>query len=129
MILCSGAFDGLHAGHVRYLQAARRLASGETLSVAVAPDAYIAKAKARYPYWPQTDRLHTVFALGCVDSVIAQASTSVAAVIRDYRPRVFVKGPDWRGKLPEDVLAACQETGTVIQFVNTPGRHTREARG
>lgn len=118
----------MHAGHVRYLQAARRLAPSETLSVAVAPDTYIQFVKKRQPYWSQTDRLQTVFALGCVDSVIAQASDSVAQVIRDYRPRLFVKGPDWRGQLPDDVLAACQEVGTEIQFVNTSGRHVRDAR-
>lgn len=129
MVLCCGCFDGLHAGHVRYLQAARSLAAGETLAVAIAPDSYITKAKARSPYWSQQDRLETVYALGCVDSVIAQGSTSVAAVIRDYRPRLFVKGPDWRGQLPDEVLAACQETGTAIAFVNTPGTHGREARG
>lgn len=129
MILCSGAFDGLHAGHVRYLQAARRLSTGETLTVAVAPDSYIRSAKKRAPYWPQADRLQTVYALGCVDAVIPQREDSVAQVIRDYRPRVFVKGPDWRGELPADVLQACQDVGTDVQIVDTVGRHVREARG
>ena len=129
MILASGCFDGLHAGHVRYLQAARRLSTGETLAVAIAPDTYIRTAKQRDPYWTQRERAHTVFALGCVDTVIVQAEESIAGVIRDYHPRVFVKGPDWKGQLPADVLDACQEAGTQIVYTGTQGRHTREARG
>jgi cytidyltransferase-like protein len=131
VILASGCFDGLHAGHVRYLDAAADLKSstGEVLVVAVAPDAYIEAAKERRPYWPQADRLHTVRALDMIDAAIAQAQPSVASIIRDYRPRVFVKGPDWQGRLPEDVLLACYEVGTVIAFVDTPGRHVSEARG
>ena len=129
MVLTSGAFDGLHSGHVRYLRAARAFVKpGEGLAVAVAPDSYIRSAKAREPYWPHADRAYTVEALDCVNYTILHHTESVAHVIRDYRPRLFVKGIDWQDQLPEDVLHACQESYTEIAFVNTPGRHTREAR-
>ena len=128
MTLCSGAFDGLHAGHVRYLQAARRLAPHERLVVAIAPDAYIEREKQRHPYWPQADRAHTVFALDCVNDVRLQTGLSVAQEILDTKPHRFVKGRDWLDKLPDDVLAACQQVGCEVVFVNTPGRHVREAR-
>jgi cytidyltransferase-like protein len=129
MVLCSGSFDGLHSGHVRYLRAARALVKdGEGLAVAIAPDSYLRTAKAREPYWTQQDRAQTVEALDCVNYTILHRADSVAQVIRDYRPRLFVKGPDWRDRLPEDVQAACQETYTAIAFVDTPGTHTSEAR-
>ena len=127
MILCSGAFDGIHAGHTRYLRAARALGVGECLKVAIAPDSYIRTQKHREPRWPQSDRAEAMLALGCVDAVVVHAEDSVAFVIRSDAPRLFVKGEDWRGQLPEDVLAACQAVGTEIRFVSTPGRHVSEA--
>jgi cytidyltransferase-like protein len=129
MILTSGAFDGLHAGHVRYLNAAKALcADNEVLVCAVAPDAYIEHAKLRKPYWPQRDRMTTLEALESVDAVIPQQSTSASLVIRQLRPRIFVKGPDWDGKLPEAILMACEEVGTQIVFVDTNGIHVSDAR-
>ena len=75
MVLTSGAFDGLHAGHVLYLQAAKALCDPDELLVcAVAPDPYITLTKHRAPYWSQHDRLRTVHALTMVDAALAQAS-------------------------------------------------------
>lgn len=70
-----------------------------------------------------------MFALGCVDGVIPHQTHSVASVILDYKPRVFIKGIDWQDQLPDDVLKACFECGTEIIFVNTDGKHVRQARG
>lgn len=129
MILTSGAFDGVHAGHVQYLEAAKALCEGEEVLVcAIAPDDYIAAVKGRAPYWHQGDRLRTVHALACVDAVLPQQPLSVAPFIRQYRPRLFVKGPDWQDRLPEDVLLACDDVGTDIVYVNTPGTHVAEAK-
>ena len=128
MILCSGAFDGLHAGHVRYLQAAQALCPTEALHVAIAPDDYIRSCKQREPLWTQTERAITVRVLRCVDEIILQQELTVAAVIRKYRPQRFVKGIDWRDKLTADVVQACLEVGTDIIYVNTPGTHVSQTR-
>lgn len=130
MILCSGAFDGIHAGHVRYLAAAAALKDSTTdvLVVSVAPDSYIVNVKQRQPYWTQSDRLLAVQGLETVDAAICQPTESVASVIRQYRPRLFVKGEDWQERLPEDVLTACNDCGTIIAYVETPGRHVSESR-
>ena len=129
MILASGCFDGLHAGHVDYLSAAKSLCGhDELLGVAVAPDSYIRTYKGREPYWPQDQRARTVRALQDVDAVILHQTPSVAGVIRDIKPRLFVKGPDWDGRLPEDVTMACEAVGTSIAFLETPGTHVSETR-
>ena len=129
MVFTSGAFDGLHAGHVLYLEAAKALCDRDELLVcAVAPDSYIEQTKGRSPYWHQHDRHRTVNALGCVDAAIPQQHQSVADLIRDYRPRLFVKGPDWEGRLPKDVQRACEDVGTDIGYVDTPGTHVSQIR-
>ena len=125
MILASGCFDGLHAGHVRYLQAAAEM--GQPLIVAVAPDAYIVQAKHRKPYWTQVDRALTVKALAMVDSVYVQTTFTAAEAIRELKPAVFVKGMDWMGKLPPDVVVACSQVGARVVFTATECRHTSEA--
>lgn len=128
MILASGCFDGLHAGHVDYLEAAKVLCEHEeVLVVAVAPDAYIRDAKARQPYWTQAERQRVVAALTVVDAALPQIYPTPASMIRDLKPRIFVKGMDWQDRLPEEVTLACHRTGTVIAFVQTPGTHTSDA--
>lgn len=130
MILTSGAFDGIHAGHVRCLHAASSLRCGEEeFCVVVAPDAYIRAAKDREPFWSQADRMAAVQAIAGVDRVMGDVQQTPSEMIRRERPRLFVKGADWAGKLPTPLMDACRETGTMIVYVDTPGRHVSEARG
>jgi cytidyltransferase-like protein len=129
-VLCSGAFDGLHAGHRWYLRAARGLlARHEPLCVAVAPDNYIRHVKGRDPYWTQQDRVDTIIGMRDVTQTFYQDELTPAALIREHQPRLFVKGADWAGKLPQDVIDACREVYCQIVYVDTPGRHVSEARG
>lgn len=128
MVLASGAFDGIHAGHVRYLEAAARLSKDGDVVVAVAPDAYIRRHKQREPYWTQENRLVAVAALATVTSTIEQREDTPAEEIRMLRPSAFVKGIDWARALPPDVVAACREVGCLIVYVDTEGTHTSEAR-
>ena len=123
MILCSGAFDGVHSGHVAYLEAAARLDPSLPLVVAVAPDSYINQHKQRETRWTQHDRAIVVSALRPVTKVLLHDEPHVAALIRTQRPTYFVKGVDWVGKLPEDVMAACVEVGAVMAFVHTERTH------
>ena len=127
MILCSGAFDGLHAGHVRYLEEAKMLCqAGEPLHCAVAPDAYIQHSKGRAPGWSQADRAATVSALRVVDGVWPQHQPTPSGLILILKPRLFVKGEDWRDRVPSIVIDACADVGCEIRFVDTPGRHVSE---
>ena len=120
MILCSGVFDGLHLGHVTYLSEACVLGHpGEMLMVAVAPDAYVQRHKDRSPQWPAEARMSVVLCLGLVDRVVLHGAESVADVIAEYQPRLFVKGADWQDHLPEDVVRACQQVGCEIRYVNS----------
>lgn len=107
--------------------AAHQVDPSALLLVAVAPDSYLRTVKGREPLWNQVCRLQTVASLSGVDGVIAQRETSVAALIRLLRPKYFVKGEDWRMKLPSDVIAACEAVGCQMVFTETEAKHTREA--
>ena len=131
MVLASGVFDGLHAGHVSYLEAAKQLCEAmEPLVVAVASDGYVKQAKHRSPHWSHTERALVVEALSCVDVVVAHSEKGAAEAIRVLQPRLFVKGDDWRLKgLPDEDQIACHEVGASIVFIEeTETPHTSEIR-
>jgi glycerol-3-phosphate cytidylyltransferase-like family protein len=129
VILASGCFDGLSAPQVRYLQACKRLDPHATLVVAIETDDYVVRKKGRYPYWPQADRAHVIYALDLVDDVIVQtADERVPDVIRRLKPRYFVKGPDWRDCIDDAHRAACEETGTQLVFTPNYGKHWSHVR-
>lgn len=109
--MADGVFDPLHVGHIRYLKDAA--AFGTPLAVRVAPDSAI-REKGREPFQTRDERAIMVLALGMVDRVCLQ--NTLAEAIRDVQPHFLVKGDDWRGKLPVDVLKACQDVGAQIVY-------------
>lgn len=121
MILADGCFDPLHIGHIRYLQAARKL--GRPLCVAIAPDAVI-EAKGRKPFQTQLERAETVLALDAVDMV--RVCHALPDTIRELKPRIVVKGMDWKGRLSNEIQAACQAVGAEIVYLDTVGTTSTE---
>ncbi len=130
MILASGCFDGLSATHARYLDAASQYRDGiEPLVVTVERDSYIRRIKGRAPYWPLADRAYAVSRLQMVDQVYAQPEhEAVPDVIRKLRPRVFVKGPEWRDYLDGAHLEACRAVGAKVCFTDDYGPHWSDVR-
>jgi rfaE bifunctional protein nucleotidyltransferase chain/domain len=114
VVLANGAFDLLHVGHVRYLQAARR--EGDWLAVAVNSDGSVARAKGpARPILLQEERAEIVAALACVDAVTLFDEDSPAELIRALRPEVHAKGTDYAAEsVPERPVVAAYGGRTVI---------------
>jgi len=97
IVFTNGCFDLLHAGHIHYLEEAKKL--GDILIVAVNSDASVRKIKGPCrPLVGQKDRLRIVAALMSVDYVCLFSEATPIKVIRALRPDVLVKGADWKGK-------------------------------
>ena len=94
VVFTNGVFDILHPGHVRYLQAARRL--GAALVVGVNSDRSVRanKGPAR-PINPEAERAEVLSALGCVDLAVVFDGDTPYALIRHVQPDILVKGADW----------------------------------
>jgi D-glycero-beta-D-manno-heptose 1-phosphate adenylyltransferase len=107
IILANGAFDLLHVGHVRYLQAAKAL--GGRLVVAINSDDSVRALKGEgRPIMPANERAEIVAALADVDAVVIFPERDVRALIREIRPDIQAKGTDYReDSVPErdEVLA------------------------
>lgn len=121
MVLADGCFDPLHWGHVRYLSACAVF--GE-LTVRVGSDADVLK-KGRFLFQTREERLKTVGALRCVSAVLME-DMALSTAVRELVPEYLIKGVDWRGKLPADVVDACADTGTQIIYVETQERTSTE---
>jgi cytidyltransferase-like protein len=67
-VLVGGCFDVLHFGHITFLAKAR--AAGEALIVALEPDEFITKKKAKKPVHTQDERAHILAALRDVDAIV-----------------------------------------------------------
>jgi D-glycero-beta-D-manno-heptose 1-phosphate adenylyltransferase len=95
LVFTNGVYDILHAGHVRYLEAAR--AEGDALMVGVNSDRSVralAKGQER-PIVGERDRAEVVAGLGCVDHVVIFDEPDPGALIAAVRPGVLAKGADW----------------------------------
>jgi rfaE bifunctional protein nucleotidyltransferase chain/domain len=93
VVLASGVFDLLHAGHARALARARAL--GDRLVAAVGDDlSAAALAGPGRPAMAATDRAHLVAALRTVDLVVVLDEPAVDALLLELRPAVHAIGTD-----------------------------------
>jgi D-beta-D-heptose 7-phosphate kinase/D-beta-D-heptose 1-phosphate adenosyltransferase len=94
----NGCFDILHAGHVEYLQRARREASLLVLGLNSDQSVRNQAKGANRPINPFEHRAAVVGALECVDYVVGFDEPTPESVIRRVRPDVLIKGEDWKDK-------------------------------
>lgn len=121
-MLANGCFDLLHAGHVRYLQAAKRL--GDRLVVAVNADDSVQELKGKgRPLMPAEERAEILAALLDVDAVVIFSEPHVNALVREIRPDVHAKGTDYTAEtVPErETVIAC---GGRVEIVGDPKDHS-----
>ena len=94
IVLTNGVFDLVHPGHVRYLQAARRL--GDALVVGVNSDRSVRANKGpSRPLNVEAERAEVLAALQCVDCAVVFDEETPHALITRLPPDVLVKGADW----------------------------------
>jgi rfaE bifunctional protein nucleotidyltransferase chain/domain len=94
VVLANGGFDVVHAGHVRYLEAAR--GEGDVLIVALNSDRSVRRLKGHgRPVLPESERAEIIAAFGCVDYVTIFDEPNVERILRTLQPDVHAKGSDY----------------------------------
>jgi rfaE bifunctional protein nucleotidyltransferase chain/domain len=123
VVFTNGCFDILHAGHVTYLERARKL--GDILIVALNSDASTRRLKgAGRPVNPLQDRAKVVAALESVSYVTSFGEDTPLRLIKTLKPDILVKGGDYEVKKIvgyEDVIAS---GGSVKTLPFLEGRST-----
>jgi len=91
IVFTNGCFDLLHAGHIRFLQEARRL--GDLLVVGLNSDDSVRRVKGYpRPFLKQDERVRILAALDCVHYVVVFDEPTPRRLLRRLRPDVLVKG-------------------------------------
>ena len=121
IVFANGAFDLLHVGHVRYLEAAKQ--AGDWLVVGVNSDRSVraTKGPAR-PILSEAERAEIVSALAAVDAVVIFDEDSPAALLAEIRADVHAKGTDYtEDSVPERDVVTAYGGRTII--VGDPKDH------
>ena len=112
--MVDGAFDPLHRGHIEYFRVAADL--GLPVLCNVASDRYVRTKHP--PLLPEDHRAAIVDAIRYITYAhINRFDTET--ILRELRPRCYVKGKDWDGRLPVEQVAICGEHGIEIVYLDT----------
>ena len=114
VVFTNGCFDILHAGHVRYLIAAKAL--GDVLIVGLNSDESVRKLKGEgRPVNPAADRAEVLAGLRAVDHVIVFGEATAEELVRQLKPDIYVKGGDYSLEtLPEAQIVGSYGGKTVL---------------
>lgn len=123
IVFTNGCFDLLHAGHVTYLEAARK--TGDRLILGLNTDRSVRALKGpSRPVIHEADRARVLAALEAVDAVILFDEDTPLRLIDAIRPDIIAKGSDYR----EDQVVGGREVkswgGRVALIDIVPGRST-----
>lgn len=123
LVFTNGCFDLIHAGHVRYLNAARSL--GDRLIVGLNDDASVRRLKGPgRPVVPEEERAEVLCALEAVDAVVLFPEETPLRLIEALLPDILVKGGDW----PLEAIVGKREVeaagGRVLTLPLLAGRST-----
>ncbi len=123
IVHCHGVFDLLHIGHIKHFEAAKKM--GDILIVTLTADKYVNKGPGR-PAFSENLRAEAVAALAAVDYVAINTSASAVDALSTTRPYRYVKGSDYRDRVPTsgskmqseiDLVRSC---GGDIAFTDEP---------
>ena len=118
IVLCHGAFDPLHAGHIDHLRRAAK--RGGALYVSVTGDAFVRKGAGR-PIMDQQSRAEAVAALRFVDAVLICEHETAVPIIDLIEPDVYCKGGDYKDRDAAGNLAAeraaVEKNGGVFEVI------------
>ncbi len=122
IVFTNGCFDILHAGHVRYLTAAKNF--GDVLIVGLNTDESVRRLKGdSRPINNQFDRAEILLGLKAVDHVIFFGEQTAENLIAEVKPNIYVKGGDYTLEtLPEAKIV--QQFGGRVELVNLVAGHS-----
>jgi cytidyltransferase-like protein len=113
--MVDGAFDPLHRGHIEYF----RIASQQLdvpLLCNVASDDYVRTKHP--PLLPEDQRAAVVDAIRYISYThVNQFDTET--ILKQLRPKYYVKGRDWEGRLPPEQVRICADHGIGVVYLDT----------
>jgi cytidyltransferase-like protein len=109
IVLCHGAFDLIHMGHLIHFEEAR--AQGDLLVVTITSDKHITKKRAVSMH--EDARARQLAALEVVDYVAIISEPSALVALEALKPDVYVKGPEYSNLLLDHTTNISHEKALV----------------
>lgn len=123
IVFTNGCFDLLHAGHVTYLEAARK--QGDKLILGLNSDRSVSALKGpSRPVIHEQDRARVMAALEAVDAVILFDEDTPLQLICAIKPDILAKGDDYTEDQVVGGLEVKSWGGKVALVPIVPGRST-----
>jgi D-beta-D-heptose 7-phosphate kinase/D-beta-D-heptose 1-phosphate adenosyltransferase len=123
IVFTNGCFDILHAGHVTYLEKAKKL--GDLLVIALNTDASTARLKGpTRPINPLQDRAKVIAGLESASFVTWFDDDTPLKLIQNLLPDVLVKGGDYKPKSIVGYQEVVDHGGSVKVITFLKGRST-----
>ena len=131
IVFTNGCFDLLHAGHVTYLEAAKK--RGDKLILGLNTDRSVSAIKGpTRPVVNENDRARVLAALESVDAVILFDEDTPLNLIKNIQPNIIAKGSDysadqvvggrevesWGGEIALIDLVEGRSTSNIIKKMN-----------
>ncbi len=119
IVMCSGGFDPLHIGHLRYLKATQSVA--DTIVVVLNSDDWLRRKKG-YVFMPWEERAEIVGALYCVLGAVYPVEDNdgtVCEALKRLKPNYFANGGDRIEANPAE-HAVCEEL-SIKELFNVGG--------
>ena len=113
--MVDGAFDPLHRGHIEYFRAAAAAVTVPLLCN-VASDTYVSTKHP--PLLPEDQRAAIVDAIRYISYTHVNCFDT-ETILLELRPKYYVKGKDWEGRLPAEQVRICAEQGIGIVYLDT----------
>jgi D-beta-D-heptose 7-phosphate kinase/D-beta-D-heptose 1-phosphate adenosyltransferase len=115
IVFTNGCFDLIHAGHIKYLEAAKSF--GDVLILGLNSDRSVTSLKGQgRPINKQIDRANIMAALEAVDYVVIFDENTPYELIKAVKPDILVKGGDYEGKkvVGQDIASELK----LVKFVD-----------
>lgn len=113
IVFTNGCFDILHAGHVRYLNAAREL--GDCLVLGLNSDISVKKLKGENrPINSETDRVEVLNGLRAVDYVVIFDEETAENILGEVNPDIYVKGGDYSVETLPEAKVVLEQGGKIV---------------
>lgn len=94
-IICTGTFDKLHTGHIKYFEAAKKLVENPYLIVIVARDDNSERIKKKKTINDQETRMNRLKAMNIADEVVlGYEKDKIIDRIVDLKPDIIALGYD-----------------------------------
>ena len=115
----NGCFDIVHAGHVSYLEQAKK--DNRVLVIGLNSDASMKRIKGPLrPIVGEKERAALLAALACVDYVTIFSEDTPLNLITALKPDILIKGADWKGKsiVGQDVVESHGGKVELIKYLS-----------